>query len=162
MAWHMTPGTSARLGNRSSDSHICSPTTTTDLNLRFLPGLLANHEMAKTVDPGAPENLYAENAFKAALLKRTRAQRIPFRPGVHYSNKGRIHSRRPILSFSFFACKTAADHTFRIDGQNEAAGAADARFWPYTEAMGWIRSFYRLCLTKYQLLDYQQAAIENP
>jgi hypothetical protein len=37
--------------------------------------------MAKTVDPGAPENLYPENAFKAALLKRTRAQRIPFRPG---------------------------------------------------------------------------------
>src|ERR1035441_6692135 len=110
----MTPGTSARLGNRSSDSHICSPTTTTDLSLRFLPGLLANHEMAKTVDPGAPENLYPENAFKAALLKRTRAQRIPFRPGDRYSNKGRIHSRRPILSFSFFACKTAADHTFRL------------------------------------------------
>jgi hypothetical protein len=33
--------------------------------LRFLPGLLANHEMAKTVDPGAPENLYPDNAFKA-------------------------------------------------------------------------------------------------
>jgi hypothetical protein len=31
-----------------------------------------------------------------------------------YSNKGRIHSRRPILSFSLFACKTAADHTFRF------------------------------------------------
>ena len=51
---------------------------------------------------------------KAALLKRTRAQRIPFRPGVRYSNKGRIHSRRPILSSSFFACKTAADHTFHV------------------------------------------------
>ena len=47
-------------------------------------------------------------------------------------------------------------------GENEAAGAADARFWPYTEAMGWLRSLYRLCLTKYQLFDYQQAAIENP
>ena len=53
-------------------------------------------------------------------------------------------------------------YNFRVDGQNEAAGAADARFWPYTEAMGWIRSFYRLCLIKYQLFDYQNAAIENP
>jgi hypothetical protein len=66
----MTPGTSARLGNRSSDSHICSPTTTTDLSLRFLPGLLANHEMAKTVDPGAPENLYPENALKGSVTKK--------------------------------------------------------------------------------------------
>src|ERR1700692_3717010 len=61
--------------------------------------------MAKTVDPGALENLYPENAFKAALLKRTRAQRIPFRPGVRYSNKGRIHSRRPILSSHFSLAK---------------------------------------------------------
>src|SRR5215469_7357080 len=53
---------------------------------------------------------------KAATLKRTRAQRIPFRPGDRYTNKGRIHSRRPTLSSSFFACKTAADHTFRLGG----------------------------------------------
>src|SRR6516225_12405775 len=39
---------------------------------------------------------------KAAKLIRTRAQRIPFRPGDRYSNKGRIHSRRPILSPSSF------------------------------------------------------------
>jgi hypothetical protein len=32
---------------------------------------------------------------KAAKLKKTRAQRIPFRPGVRYSNRGRIHSHRP-------------------------------------------------------------------
>jgi hypothetical protein len=56
--------------------------------------------------------------IKAALLKRTRAQRIPFRPGVRYSNKGRIHSRRLFLSSSFFACKTAADHTFRLAGHS--------------------------------------------
>jgi len=61
-----------------------------------------------------PRNLQPDNASKAALLKRTRAQRIPFRPGDRYSNKGRIHSRRPILASSFFACKTAADHTFRF------------------------------------------------
>src|SRR5215469_4400124 len=40
---------------------------------------------------------------KAAKLIRTRAQRTPFRPGDRFSNKGRIHSRRPILSSSFFA-----------------------------------------------------------
>src|ERR1700758_5338460 len=34
---------------------------------------------------------------KAALLKRTRAQRIPFRPGDRYSNRARIHSRRPLV-----------------------------------------------------------------
>src|SRR3974390_997129 len=61
-----------------------------------------------------PRNLQPDNASKAALLKRTRAQRIPFRPGDRYSNKGRIHSRRPTLASSFFACKTAADHTFRL------------------------------------------------
>ncbi len=109
----MTPGTSAKLGNRSRDSHICSPTAT-DLSLRFLPGLLANHEMAKRSIPALPKTCIRKMPSKAALLKRTRAQRIPFRPGVRYSNKGRIHSRRPILSSSFFACKTAADHTFRI------------------------------------------------
>jgi len=38
--------------------------------LKFLPGLLANHEMAKTVDPGAPENLYPENAFKGSVTKK--------------------------------------------------------------------------------------------
>src|ERR1700739_2315180 len=58
---------------------------------------------------------------KAAKLKRTRAQRIPFRPGVRYSNRGRIHSRRPILSSSFFACKTAADHTFRMADYTDIA-----------------------------------------
>jgi len=36
---------------------------------RFLPGLLAKHEMAKTVDPGAPENLYPENACKGSVTK---------------------------------------------------------------------------------------------
>src|SRR5450755_4371208 len=29
-------------------------------------------------------------------------------------SKGRIHLRRPILSRSFFACNSAADHTFRM------------------------------------------------
>jgi hypothetical protein len=62
---------------------------------------------------------------KAALLERTRAQRIPFRPGVRYSDKGRIHSRRPILSSSLFACKTAADHTCR--GRDDPHGSPPAQ-----------------------------------
>src|SRR6266496_425227 len=55
--------------------------------------------------PALPKTCNRKMPLKAALLKRTRAQRIPFRPGVRYSNGGRIHSRRPILSFSFFTCK---------------------------------------------------------
>jgi hypothetical protein len=42
--------------------------------LRFLPGLLANHEMAKTVDPGAPETCKWEMPFKAAkVIRRERS-----------------------------------------------------------------------------------------
>ena len=70
--------------------------------------------MAQRSIPALSRTCIRKMPSKAALLKRTRAQRIPFRPGVRYSNKGRIHSRRPILSSSLFACKTAADHTFRI------------------------------------------------
>jgi hypothetical protein len=33
------------------------------------------------------------------------------------------------MSFSFFACDKAADHTFWIARENEAAGAADATAW---------------------------------
>src|ERR1022692_2759050 len=74
--------------------------------------------MAQRSIPALPKTCIRKMPSKAALLKRTRAQRIPFRPGVRYSNKGRIHSRRPILSSAFFACKTAADHTFRVDGNS--------------------------------------------
>src|ERR1700756_1054191 len=59
---------------------------------------------------------------KAAKLIRTRAQRIPFRPRDRYSNKGRIHSRRPILSSSSFAWNTAADHTFRVADKRKLSG----------------------------------------
>src|SRR6516164_1259453 len=72
--------------------------------------------MAQRSIPALPKPATGKCLSKAAILNRTRAQRIPFRPGDRYSNKGRIHSRRPILSSSFFACKTAADHTFRFAG----------------------------------------------
>ena len=73
--------------------------------------------MAQRSIPALLRTCNRKMPLKAALLKRTRAQRIPFRPGARYSNKGRIHSRRPIPSSSLFACKTAADHTFRLGGQ---------------------------------------------
>jgi hypothetical protein len=55
-----------------------------------------------TVEPGAPETCNRKMPAEAAKLIRTRAQRIPFRPGDRFSNKGRIHSRRPILPPSSF------------------------------------------------------------
>jgi hypothetical protein len=48
---------------------------------------------------------------KAATLKRTRAQRIPFRPGVSTPTKAG-YIRADQHATSLFACKTAADHTF--------------------------------------------------
>jgi hypothetical protein len=50
----MTPGTNARLGNR-----FAIPTSAVQRrrlwNLRFLPGLLANHEMAQRSIPALPK-----------------------------------------------------------------------------------------------------------
>jgi hypothetical protein len=37
-------------------------------------------------------------------------------PESCHSNEGRIHLRRPTLSLSFFACNSAADHTWK-DGR---------------------------------------------
>jgi len=61
-----------------------------------LPGLLANEEMAKTVEPGALETCDAEQALEAVKLVRTRAQRIPSCAQSICSQKGRIHLRRRI------------------------------------------------------------------
>src|SRR5450631_2526875 len=82
---------------------------------------------------------------KAALLKRKRSQRIPFRPGNRYSNKGRIHSRRPILSSSLFACKTAADHTFRIAHNTSGTRKRSQRCSPGLRASPF---FFLLCPTR--------------
>jgi len=42
-------------------------------------------------------------------------ERSAFHPGPEsfHSNEGRIHERRPTLSLSFFACDSAADHTWK-------------------------------------------------
>lgn len=57
-------------------------------------------------------NLCWGNAFKGSDSKKDEGAAHSIQARSSYSNKGRIHSRRPILSSSFFACKTAADHTF--------------------------------------------------
>ena len=92
-----------------------------------LPGLLANEEMAKTVEPGALETCDGEQAFEAVKLVRTRAQRIPSCAQSICSPKGRIHLRRPPV-IEFFVCSTATDHTFSIGDQppidaNQCSGA---------------------------------------
>jgi len=66
-----------------------------------LPGLLANEEMAKTVEPGALETCNGEQAIEAVKLVRTRAQRIPSCAQSICSPKGRIHLRRPPAIFTF-------------------------------------------------------------
>ena len=66
-------------------------------------------------------NLYPENAFQGSETKKDEGAAHSIRAGVRYSNKGRIHSRRPILSSSFFACNTAADHTVRVAGYTAIA-----------------------------------------
>jgi hypothetical protein len=38
--------------------------------MQLRSALLAKHEMAKTVDPGAPENLYPEDAFKGSVTNK--------------------------------------------------------------------------------------------
>jgi hypothetical protein len=64
----MTPGTNARLGNRFAIPTSANPTAT-DLILRFLPGLLANHEMAQRSIPALPKPV-PENAFKGSVTKK--------------------------------------------------------------------------------------------
>src|ERR1700741_3589759 len=75
---------------------------TTDLSFQIPARFAGEPSDGTTVEPGALETCIRKMPTKAAKLIRTRAQRIPFRPGDRYSNKGRIHSRRPILSSSSF------------------------------------------------------------
>ena len=69
-----------------------------------LPGLLANEEMAKTVEPGALQTRYSEQAFEAVLLAGTRAQRIPSCAQSICSQKaGYICADHPVIYFSLAA-----------------------------------------------------------
>ena len=47
-------------------------------------------------------------------------ERSAFHPGPEsfHSTQGRIHERRPTLSLSFFACNSAADHTWKYARQS--------------------------------------------
>jgi hypothetical protein len=79
-------------------------TGTNDLRARNLPGLLANEEMAKTVEPGALQTRYSEQAFEAVLLAGTRAQRIPSCAQSICSQKaGYICADHPVIYFSLAA-----------------------------------------------------------
>src|ERR1700741_160184 len=75
---------------------------TTDLSFQIPARFAGEPSDGTTVEPGTLETCIRKMPTKTAKLIRTRAQRIPFRPGDRYSNKGRIHSRRPILSSSPF------------------------------------------------------------
>ncbi len=133
----MTPGTKRQAWKSLTRFPTsAAPTTTTDLSLE-IPARFAGENMRwqKRSIPALSRTCTRKMPLKAALLKRTRAQRIPFRPGVRYSNQGRIHSRRPILSSSLFACKTAADHTFRVDG-DRLGGERIERKYPLTLLFG--------------------------
>ena len=68
MALHMTPGTSARLGNRSSDSHICSPTTT-DLSFDSCQVCWRNMRWHNGRSRRS-RNLQPENASKGSVTKK--------------------------------------------------------------------------------------------
>jgi hypothetical protein len=67
----------------------------------FLPGLLGKGDGA-TVELCALETRTRKKSFKTEIVMGKRAQRFLSWPGVIYSNKGRIHLRRPtcdILTF---------------------------------------------------------------
>jgi hypothetical protein len=102
-----------RLGNRIRDSHIYSPAATTVLC--FLPGLLANHEMAQRSNPGALQPRNRKKSYETALLMGKRAQRIPSWPGLSLQRRPYTFAQTN-LSLSLFACDKAADHTFRFFG----------------------------------------------
>src|ERR1019366_9442615 len=59
------------------------------------------------------------------------------------SNEGRIHLRRPTLSLSFFACNSAADHTW-TDGQLHESWLPAALFEKMRSAAGITSSTLRV------------------
>ena len=74
------------------------------------------------------QNPHPEEVFQDCITKweESVAHSILARSTFH-SNQGRIHLRRPTLSLSFFACNSAADHTFRMaDNQTESTFNATA------------------------------------
>ena len=66
------------------------------------------------VDPGAPENLYPENAFKGSVTKKDEgaAHSIQARSSLLQQRPNTFAQTNSV--FSSFAWKTAADHTFRV------------------------------------------------
>ena len=90
---------------------------------------MANHEMHNGRSRRS-RNLKTEYASKGRVLNRTRAQRIPSRPGVNTPKKAEYISADHTPPFSFFACKTAADHTRRVAGYAPTASFGSSSSCP--------------------------------
>jgi len=107
----MTPGTTSGLEIASAIPTSADPRLLQVFN--FLPGLLAKKEKAPRSNRRSG-NLLSVRSLKTDKLNRTRAKRIPSRPGVvQYPNKA-VYIRADLTCYShFFACDEAADHTYR-------------------------------------------------
>jgi hypothetical protein len=81
----MTPGTK-RQARKSLKRFPHLQANDEYLSFEIPARFAGKHEMAKTVDPGAPKTCISNQPSKAAMVNRMRAHRIPFRPGVRYSN----------------------------------------------------------------------------
>ena len=114
MALHMTPGTSARLGNRSSDSHICSPTTT-DLSFDSCQVCWRNMRWHNGRSRRS-RNLQPENASKGSVTKKDE--------GAAHS----IQARRSLLQQrpDTFAQTNSGILTFRL----QSGGGPYIPDWP--------------------------------
>jgi hypothetical protein len=68
------------------------------------------------IDPGALENLYPENTFKGSVIKKDEgtAHPIQARSSLLQSRPNTFAQANSVITL--FACKTAADHTFRVGG----------------------------------------------
>jgi hypothetical protein len=79
----------------------------------FLPGLLAKKEMAPRSNRRTG-NLLSVRVFEDRQFKQDQSEAHSIQArGRQSPQQGRIHTRRPYLSFSLFACDKAADHTYR-------------------------------------------------
>jgi hypothetical protein len=75
-------------------------------------------------------NLISVEVVRDLIAYREEGGRNPSWPGVADSTKGRIHWRRPNCRSQFFACNSAADHTFRYCGLTDSRSAGPWSRYP--------------------------------